>query len=230
MQEFRFQPNQIDFLSTDCITTIILESFFNLFYLSTLASGPAAMHFRPILLLHCPRPLPPVHSGVTPHQCTPMSEQRWPSPELGGRVFRHQHREAPSAERCWPPRLWLLDLGQYVSNLRACFVWVEGEGDSCVTFHNLYPFQMLTSSHSDRSQREMLINEPDWEDGHSVTHVYYTAIKWLSKPHCVRVSAYATWWKWRSIGSYSDFSDCIWNVLFNEKEKEQRGCGRVFWW
>ena len=144
-----------------------------------------------------------------------------------GRVIR---QGAPSAERCWPPRLWLLDLGQYVSNLRACFVWVEGEGDSCVTFHNLYPFQMLTSSHSDRSQREMLINEPDWEDGHSVTHVYYTAIKWLSKPHCVRVSAYATWWKWRSIGSYSDFSDCIWNVLFNEKEKEQRGCGRVFWW
>ena len=80
MQEFRFQPNQIDFLSTDCITTIILESFFNLFYLSTLAIGPAAMHFRPILLLHCPRPLPPVHRGVTTHQCTPapapVSEQR----------------------------------------------------------------------------------------------------------------------------------------------------------
>ena len=54
MQEFPTKPDW--FSITDCITTIILESFFNLFYLSTLAIGPA-MHFRPILLLHWPPPL-----------------------------------------------------------------------------------------------------------------------------------------------------------------------------
>ena len=60
MQEFPTKPDW--FSITDCITTIIttiiLESSFNLFYLSTLAIGPA-MHFRPILLLHWPLlPLP----------------------------------------------------------------------------------------------------------------------------------------------------------------------------
>ena len=113
MQEFPTKPDW--FSITDCITTIILESFFNLFYLSTLAIGPA-MHFRPILLLHWPPPC--AHRSDTT-ECTPMPEQCWPSPELGPTdpSTPAQHREAVIAKRCFLPCLWWLDLGQHVFDL-----------------------------------------------------------------------------------------------------------------
>ena len=202
MQEFPTKPDW--FSITDCITTIILESFFNLFYLSTLAIGPA-MHFRPILLLHWPPPC--AHRSDTT-ECTPMPEQCWPSPELGPTdpCPPAQHREAVIAKRCFLPCLWWLDLGQHVFDLWVLVLEEEGwKGSQYFVTFIFYLFQMLTSSISERSLREVLINEPDWEDGRCVTRVYNTAIKWSSEPQCVRVSASATSWEWRSIGSSSDF-------------------------
>ena len=141
-------------------------------------------------------------------ECTPMPEQRWPSPELGPTdpCPPAQHREAVIAKRCFLPCLWWLDLGQHVFDLWVLVLEEEGwKGSQYFVTFIFYLFQMLTSSISERSLREVLINEPDWEDGRCVTRVYNTAIKWSSEPQCVRVSASATSWEWRSIGSSSDF-------------------------
>lgn len=160
------------------------------------------MHFRPILLLHCPRPLP----LCTPewHQdCTPCQS----SADLHrscawGRVIRPSAQGGLDLKKVLPFLFMVIKFGSTCLQSERMF-WVK-DWAFCFMFI-FYLFQMLTSSYTERSQREVLINEPDWEDGLSVTRVYHTAIKWLSEPQCVRVFVSATSWKWRSIGSSSDF-------------------------
>ena len=80
------------------------------------------MHFRPILLLHCPRP-------PAPSPCAHRSDTRSAlrvraaltfTRAVGAEWSVRQLREASIWKRCCPSCLWWLNLGQHVCNLRGC--------------------------------------------------------------------------------------------------------------
>ncbi len=163
------------------------------------------MHFRPILLLHCPRPRPlPLCTSEWHQECTPCQSSADLHQSCGGRVIRPSAQGGLDLEKVLPFLFMVIKFGSTcLQSERMCWYRVE-HFILCSYFICFRCWRV----HIQSGAREKCWSTNLIERMAQVWHVfsvYHTAIKWLSEPQCVRVSASATSWKWRSIGSSSDF-------------------------